>query len=213
VIFDSGLTGSDYISYVATDNYKGGQMAGEYMAKLLNGRGKVAVLRYLEGYDSTTKRENRFIDAVSQHPDIEIISTEQYAGATMETALMASENLFTRFKGSDGKLGFDGIFTPLESASMSIVQAAGDMGLIENLAIVGFDSSDKMMSSLMSGELNGFVVQDPFKIGYIGVKTIVEHLDGNVVKDRVDTGATLITKENLNTPQIQELLKPSIENQ
>lgn len=213
VIFDSGLTGSDYISYVATDNYKGGEMAGEYMAKLLGGKGKVAVLRYLEGSDSTTKRENGFIDAVSQYPGIKVVSSEQYAGPTMETALIASENLFTRFKNKDGVLGFDGIFTPLEPASISIVQAAKNMGLIEKLVIVGFDSSDGMISSLMNGELKGFVVQNPFQIGYLGVKTMVEYLNGKDVPARIDTGATLITKKNLNTPVIQELLKPSIENQ
>lgn len=213
VIFDSGLTGSDYISYVATDNYKGGQIAGEYMAKVLQGKGKVAVLRYLEGSDSTTKRENGFINAISKYPDMKVVSSEQYAGPTMETALVAVENLFTRFKDKNGKLGFDGIFTPLEAATISITLAAKDMVLIDDLTIVGFDSSDKIISSTLSGEIKGFVVQNPFKIGYVAVKTMIDHLDGKAVPPRVDTGATLITKENLNTTEIQELLKPSIENQ
>jgi len=213
VIFDSGLSGGDYISYVATDNYKGGQIAGEYMAKVLQGKGKVAVLRYLEGSDSTTQRENGFIDAISKFPDMEVVGSEQYAGPTMETALMAAENLFTRFKDENGVLGFNGIFSPLEPATISIVQAAKDMGLLKDLAVVGFDSSDKIISATVNGDIKGFVVQNPFQIGYLGVKTMVDHLDGKEVSARIDTGATLITNDNLNTPQIQELLKPSIDNQ
>jgi len=211
VIFDSGLTGSDYVSYVATDNYAGGQIAGEYMAKLLNGKGKVAVLRYIEGSDSTTKRENGFIDTMAQYPDIEVVSSEQYAGPTTETALQAAENLFTRFKNADDMLMFDGIFSPLESAILSITQAAKGMDVLDQLKIVGFDSSDVIIASLKKGELQGFVVQNPMQIGYLGVKTMVEHLDGKPIEARVDTGATLITNENLSTPEIQTLLHPETE--
>jgi ribose transport system substrate-binding protein len=210
VIFDSGLTGSDYVSYVATDNYAGGQIAGEYMAKLLNGKGKVVVLRYLEGSDSTTKRENGFIGVMAKYPDIEIVSSEQYAGPTTETALQAAENLFSRFENSNNKLNFDGIFSPLEPAILSIMQAAKGMDILDQLQIVGFDSSDMMVASLKKGELQGFVVQNPMQIGYLGVKTMVEHLAGKPVEPRIDTGATLITVENIGQPKIQKLLNPGI---
>jgi len=211
VIFDSGLTSSDYVSYVATDNYAGGQIAGEYMAKLLNKKGKVAVLRYIEGSDSTTKRENGFIDTMAKYPEIEIVSSEQYAGPTTETALQAAENLFTRFKNADDKLMFDGIFTPLESATLSITQAAKGLNILDQLKVIGFDSSDVIIALLKKDDLQGFVVQNPMQIGYLGVKTMVEHLDGKQIEARIDTGATLITNENLSKPEIQKLLNPEIE--
>lgn len=213
LIFDSGLAGDNYISFVATDNFKGGQIAGEYMAERLGGKGKVAVLRYLEGSDSTTQRENGFLKAISQYKDIEVVSSEQYSGPTIETALMAVENLFSRFLDEKGKLGIDGIFLPLEPSTLSTIRAAQNMNLIDNLVIIGFDSSDKMIASLTDGELEGFVVQNPFEIGYQSVKTMVEFLDGKAVPKRVDTGATLVTKDNVQTSEIEKLLKPSLENQ
>ena len=210
VIFDSGLQGSDYVSYVATDNFAGGRMAGEYMAKLLEGKGRVAVLRYIEGSDSTTQRENGFIEAISKYPDIEMVSSEQYAGPTTETALQAAENLFARFKDEEGKLGFDGIFSPLEPAVLSIMQAAKGANVTDQLEIVGFDSSDMMVASVKNGDLGGYVVQNPMMIGYLGVKTLVDHLDGKQVESRVDTGATLITPENIDDAEIMALLYPDI---
>jgi ribose transport system substrate-binding protein len=211
VIFDSGLQGSDYVSYVATDNHAGGWMAGDYMAKLLGGKGKVAVLRYIEGSESTTQRENGFIEAIAEYPNIELVTSEQYAGPTTETALAAAENLFARFKDGD-ELGFDGIFSPLEPAVLSIMQAAKGANVAGRLKIVGFDSSDVMVASIKKGNLGGYVVQDPMMIGYLGVKTLVEHLDGGQVEARIDTGATLITPENIDEPKIKALLFPNLGN-
>lgn len=211
VIFDSGLQGDDYVSYVATDNFAGGQIAGEYMAKILGGKGKVAVLRYIEGSDSTTQRENGFLDAIKKHPEIEVVSSEQYAGPTTETALQATENLFARFNATDGELGFDGIFTPLEAAALSIMQASKSFNVNGKLKIVGFDSSDMMVASLKNGDIKGYVVQDPMMIGYLGVKAAVEHLEGKEIESRIDTGATLITAENIDDPKIMKLLYPDIE--
>jgi len=103
-IFDSGLQGDNFISYVATDNFKAGQLAGQYMAKLLDGKGNVAVLRYAEGSDSTSKRENGFLNALQAFEGIEIVTSNRYAGVTTESALQAAENLLSRFGATEGKL-------------------------------------------------------------------------------------------------------------
>ena len=219
VIFDSGLQGDNYVSYVATDNFKAGQLAGEYMAKLLNGRGKVVVLRYAEGSDSTTKREDGFLDAI--HPahrmsgiqafdGIDIISSNQYAGVTTESALKAAENLLSRFGRTDGALDIDGIFCATEPTTLGILRALQDTGYAGKVKFVGFDSSEKMITALRAGELDGFVVQNPMNIGYLGVTTIVRHIRGEQVPGRIDTGSTLVTRENLDQPEIRELISPDI---
>jgi len=95
VIFDSGLQGDNYVSYVATDNFKAGQLAGEHMGMLLEGEGKVIVLRYAEGSDSTSKREDGFLDAIEAFEGIEIVSSSQYAGVTTASALKAAENILS----------------------------------------------------------------------------------------------------------------------
>jgi ribose transport system substrate-binding protein len=210
VIFDSGLQGDNYISYVATDNFKAGQLAAEYMTELINGKGKVVVLRYAEGSDSTTKREDGFLDGIRAAEDIEIVSSNQYAGVTTESALKATENLLSRFTAADGTLGIDGIFCATEPTTLGILRALQDSGYAGKIKFVGFDSSEKMVAALRAGHLDGFVVQKPFTIGYLGVKTMVNHLRGEKVPARIDTGSILVTKENLDQPEIRELLSPDL---
>jgi ribose transport system substrate-binding protein len=211
VIFDSGLSGEagkDFVSYVATDNFKGGQLAGEAMAKLLGDKGNVIVLRYAEGSDSTLQRENGFLDAIKKHPGIKVVSENQYAGVTTESAQKAGENLLARFKQPDGSPGFDGIFCATEPTTFGMLRSLQDVGLAGKVRFIGFDSSPKMIQALQNGQLAGFVVQNPRKIGYLGVKTLVAHLRGEKVPLRLDTGATLVTADNLQTTAIATLLHP-----
>jgi ribose transport system substrate-binding protein len=210
VIFDSGLQGDNYISYVATDNFKAGQLAGEYMTKLLDGKGKVVVLRYSEGSDSTTKREEGFLDGIGASEGIEIVSSNQFAGVSTESALRAAENLFSRFTGADGNLEFDGIFCATEPTTLGILRALQDSGYAGKIKFIGFDSSEKMIAALQAGHLSGFVVQKPFSIGYLGVQTMVRHLRGEKVPERIDTGSILVIKDNLDQPEIRELLNPDL---
>jgi ribose transport system substrate-binding protein len=210
VIFDSGLQGDNYISYVATDNFKAGQLAGQYMAKLLDGKGNVAVLRYAEGSDSTTKREDGFLDAIQAFVDIEIVTSNQYAGVTTESALQAAENLLSRFGGAEGSLRIDGIFCATEPTALGILRALQNAGFAGKVKFVGFDSSEKMIDALRAGELSGFVVQNPIKIGYLGVKTLVGHMRGEQVPSQIDTGSILVTRENVNQPEIHDLLNPDL---
>jgi len=210
VIFDSGLKGKDFVSYVATDNFEGGKIAGRHMGKLLDGKGKVAVLRYSEGSYSTTKREDGFLDAIKQFPEIEVVSSNQYAGVTTESALQAAENMFQRFTDKQDGLQIDGIFCATEPTTLGILRAMENTGMAGKIKFVGFDTSEMMISAMRKGNLSGFVVQDPVKIGYLGVKTILQHLNGQEVEGRVDTGAVLITLDNIDQPQIQQLLKPDL---
>lgn len=208
LIFDSGLQSEDYISFVATDNYKGGRMAGEYLSQLLGGKGKVAMLRYAEGSASTNEREKGFLDAIAESKEIQVVSSNQYGGATTETSYQASENLLAGLKNPDGTLGLDGIFCPNESTTFGMLRALQDGGWAGKIKYVGFDSSAKLVEALQTGQLNGLILQNPMMMGYMGVKTMVQHLDGKPVEKRIDTGGTLATTENINQPEIKELLSP-----
>ena len=210
VIFDSGLQGENYVSYVATDNFKAGQLAGQYMATLLDGKGNVALLRYAEGSDSTTKREDGFLDAIAAFAGIEIVTSNQYAGVTTESALQAAENMLSRFGGNEENLQLDGIFCATEPTALGILRALQNSGYAGKVRFVGFDSSDKMISALRAGELNGFVVQNPMRIGYLAVKTLADHIQGKQVPRRIDTGSILVTRENLDQPEIHDLLNPDL---
>ena len=207
VIIDSGLQSSDFVSFVATDNRKGGSLAADRMGQLLNGKGKVLVLRYAEGSASTTEREAGFLDTIKQKfPGIELVSTLQYAGATRDTAKRASENLLNRF-GDD----VQGIFTPNESSTAGMLLALQDIGKAGKVFFVGFDSSQTFIDAINANQLQGIVVQNPFNMGYLGVKTMVDSLQGKPVQPKIDTGVMLVTKDNLSSPEVQTLLHPPLE--
>jgi ribose transport system substrate-binding protein len=210
VIIDSDLQGNDYISFVATDNYLGGQLAGKRMIELLGGKGRVVMLRYQEGSASTSKREAGFLDAVSAAPGITLVNASQFGGATTETAYKASENLLAPLRAAGGKLSIDGIFTPNESTTFGMLRALQDAGLAGSVIFLGFDSSPKLIEALEKGELKGLVLQNPFRMGYLGVMTLADHLKGGKVGRRVDTGVTLATKENMTQREIRDLLAPDL---
>jgi len=207
VIIDSGLESSDIASFVATDNRKGGMLAADRLGQLLNGKGKVILLRYAEGSASTTDREEGFLAEIKQKfPDIQLISTTEYAGATRDTAKRASENLLSRF-GDE----VQGIFTPNESSTAGMLSALQDIGKAGKVSFVGFDSSQIFIDAMRANQLHGIVVQNPFNMGYLGVRTIVEHLLGKPVEKRIDTGVTMVTKDNLDSADVQTLIHPPLD--
>ena len=208
VIIDSGLESDKYASFVSTDNYVGGKMGGDYLGKLLNGKGNVLMLRYAVGSASTTNREQGFLDAIKEkYPDIKVLSSDQYAGATRELAYTASQNLLSRYNTE-----VNGIFCPNESVTVSMTKALRDLGKAEgNVKIVGFDTSVQSLRDLEAGDVQGLVVQNPLKMGYLGVKTLVSHLAGDVVEKRIDTGVAMVTKANMSESEMQELLNPPLE--
>jgi ribose transport system substrate-binding protein len=211
VIIDSGLDSEDYVSFVATDNYQGGRLAGGRMVERLQEKGKVVLLRYMEGSASTMERERGFLDVMSENPGLEVVSSNQYAGATAETAYQASENLLARFKAEDGSLAVDGIYCPNESSSFGMLRALQDSDLAGKVVLIGFDASEQMVRALENGEFDALVLQDPVNMAYLGVKTMVSHIRGEEVPARIDTGVTLVTRDNMNDPKVAELLRPDVD--
>jgi ribose transport system substrate-binding protein len=210
VVIDSGLKGSDYISFVATDNRKGGRMAGDHLAGLLHDTGKIVMLRYAEGSDSTLQREAGFLEAIASRTGLEVVSSNQYGGADVEGAYKKGEALLSRYKNPDGSLAVDGIFTPNESTTLAMLRVLQDNGWAGKVKFVGFDASDTLVKGLSDAHIDGLVLQDPVNMGYLGVKTMAAHLRGERVEPRVDTGVRLITREHMTDPDAQALLHPDL---
>ncbi|EEF59825.1 ABC transporter substrate-binding protein [Pedosphaera parvula] len=208
VIFDSALKTDKYVSFVATDNYKGGQLAAERMGQLLEGKGNVILLRYAVGSASTEEREAGFMDTLkSKFPNIKVISSDQHAGATRETAYQASQNLLNRF-GHE----VNGIFCPCEPPTVAMAKALRDIGKAGGkVKMVGFDAGSQSVIDLKNGDVQGLVVQNPLRMGYLGVITMVQHLQGEKVEKRIDTGVQIVTPENMEQAGIKELIHPPLD--
>jgi ribose transport system substrate-binding protein len=204
LVMDSGLKSDQYISFVATDNFKGGQLAGEYLAKLLNGKGNVILLRYAVGSASTEEREKGFLDAMGKFPGIKMISADQYAGVTVETAYQAAQNLLNRF-GNE----VNGVFAVTEPTTIAMTKALRDIGKAGGkVKMIGFDSGSQSVLDMKNGDVQGLAVQNPVLMGYLSVMTMVRHLQGGKVEKRIDTGVVLVSPDIMEQPEIKDLLNP-----
>ena len=207
VIIDSGLAGqvgTDFVSFVATDNHRGGELGGERLRDVLGGKGKVLLLRYQEGSASTVERERGFVEVISKAAGMELIDPKRYAGATRATAQEASENLLTTYT------DMAGIFCPNESSTFGMLLALRARGLAGKVRFVGFDASPGLVKALADRELDGLVVQNPMKMGYLGVKTAIDALAGRAVEPRIDTGVAVVTHDNMGQPEFADLLNPDL---
>ncbi len=200
VIIDSGIETDKYASFAATDNRQGGVIAAGRMNEILGGKGKVVVLRFMPGSGSTTNREEGFIDTIEeQYPGIEVVETK-YGMATVETAIRAAEDLLTKHT------ELDGIFACNNHTTVGAAQALESQRRVGQVKVVGFDSEEALIEMLRKGTVDSLVVQNPFKMGYEGVKLVVATLEGKQVERRVDTGVELVTKDRLDEPAIKALL-------
>lgn len=206
VIIDSGLDSDNITSYVATNNYHGGVLAARHMGTLLDGKGKVILLRYQVGSASTEQREQGFLDTLAKEfPSIAILSENQYAGALREGAVQKAENLLIRF----GEQG-DGWFCPCEPVVFGTLQGLRNRSLAGKVRIVGFDATTELIDAVRGGEVHGLVLQDPMQMGYLGVKTALAAIEGKPVEKHISTGEYLVTRDNVGEPQLAALHSPNL---
>ena len=204
-VFDSGVDTGNYLTFVATNNYEGGQMAARKLAELLHGKGKVAMVMNAPGSGSTVDREKGFEDVITKEfPNIRIVA-RQFGMSDRAKARDAAENML----GAHPDL--DGMFASAEPSSVGAALAIKARGLVDKVKLVAFDSTDGMVADLKSGAIDAMVVQDPFKMGYQAVKTQVDHLHGITPPKRIDLSARVITKPDLDKPDVKELLFPDLD--
>ena len=203
VIIDSAIKaypGRDFASFVATNNHQAGFMGGEQLAKLLNGTGKVVLLRYQTGSASTDEREAGFLEAIAKYPGLTVISKEQFGGATQDSAKTVAMNMM------DTLAQANGIFCPNESSTAGMLGALEQGQLAGKVKFVGFDATPALVDALKAKEINVLISQDPYKMGYQGVKQCVSAIRKQPVDVTVDTGSAVVTLDNVDSPEIQKVL-------
>jgi ribose transport system substrate-binding protein len=209
VIFDSGLDGEpgkDYVAYVATNNYQGGALAARRLGEVVGTTGKVILLRYMVGSESTMQREQGFLDTLTKEfPEIDLISSDQYAGATEEQAFQKSQSILARFDDDA-----NGIFCPNESSTAGMLGALDQAGLAGKVKLVGFDASEKLVAALRGKKIHGLVLQNPMLMGYTATMTLVRHIRKEPIETLVDTGVVVLTPENVEEPAMIELHSPDL---
>jgi len=203
-VFDSGVDSTNYMSFLATNNYEGGQMAGRELGQLVGGKGKVAMVMHAPGSASTMDRERGFDDVMkAEFPNIQVVQ-RQFGMSDRSKSMAAAENILTAHP------DLNGIFGSSEPSSTGIAQALKSRGLSGKVKFVAFDSSDNMIDDLKGGTIDAMVVQDPFKMGFEAVKTLVDKLNGVTPPKKIDLPARVVHKSDLDKPEIHALLYPDV---
>ncbi|MBK9166463.1 MAG: substrate-binding domain-containing protein [Bryobacterales bacterium] len=205
-VFDSGLDTEDYVCFVATNNYEGGRMAARKLAALLGGKGEVAVLMHAPGSASTLEREKGFRDALAaEFPGLRIVA-EQFGMSDRAKARAAAENMLAAHP------ELDGLFASAEPSSVGAALAVKGRELAGKVQVVAFDASEGLVEDLRAGTIQALVVQDPFRIGYEAVRTLVRTWEGNPPPKRVDLDAVVVLSGDLEKPDIRQLLFPDLKS-
>ncbi len=203
-IFDSGLDTENYVSFVTTGNYEAGALGGRALGRLLGGRGKVAVIQNAPGSFSTLDRERGFEDALAREfPGVRVVA-RQFSMSDKAKAMAVAENFLSAHP------DLDGLFASTELGSTGAALALKARGAAGRVKLMAFDSSETMIEDLKAGAIAGMVVQDPRRMGFEAVRTLVDKLNGKAPPRRIDLEARLVTKEDLNTPEIRRLLAPDL---
>ena len=203
-VFDSGVDSTNYMTFLATNNYEGGKMGARELARLVGGTGKVAMVMHAPGSASTMDRERGFEDVMkAEFPKIEIVA-RQFSMSNPSKGMAAAENILSAHP------DLNGIFASSEPSSMGVALALKSRRLSGKVKCVTFDSSDKLIEDLKGGTIDAMVVQDPFKMGFEAVKTLVDKLNGVASPKQIDLPARLVKKEDLDKPDVHELLYPDV---
>ena len=204
VIFDSDIDTDQRISYVATNNTEGGRMAARRLGEILGGRGKAGIIGFMPGSAATMEREEGFRDEMKKlYPRVEVLPV-QFGNADRARAMALTENLLT------ANTDLAGLFADNESSTSGAVQALKARHAT-NIKFVAFDASDALIADMRAGLIDSLVVQNPFLMGYESTRMIAWKLAGKTPPARIDSGARLVKRGDLDLPEIRALLAPDIQ--
>jgi ribose transport system substrate-binding protein len=201
VTIDSGVKSDAPLSFVATDNVAAAKAAADALAKLIGGPGKVGLIPFVPGAATSELREQGFKEGVAANPGLELVAT-LYCHSDVAKAMDAARDMMT------ANPELKGIFAANEAAAIGAAQAIRTAGKQGQVFLVAFDAAEEEVAALREGVIQALIVQNPFNMGYLGVKTALDALAGKPVEKRVDTGVLVVTKENIDTPEVQKIINP-----
>jgi len=202
IYIDDGLDAQRAISYVATDNFQGGAIAADRIGQLMEGVGNVVVVRHRQGDSNTEAREAGFIERIkSRYPSIRLISMDQHVGNNVEKANNVAEYLLNRY----GRR-LNAVFASSAVGTDAMLTGLRNFNLTEQVHLVGYEASVTSLEAIKSGEIKGLVVSNPYRMGYLGVTTLVDNIQGGNIPTIVDTGVTLVTQSNIDSSEVREAL-------
>ncbi|MFQ6096105.1 MAG: ABC transporter substrate-binding protein [Armatimonadota bacterium] len=202
ITIDSGIDPDISKSFVATDNIAGARKAADELCRLIGGAGTVGIVTFVPGAATSIMREKGFKERIEErYPKVRVLPT-RYCQSEIDRARAETQDMLT------GNPDIKGIFAANESSAMGCVAALEQRNLQGKVKLVAFDAADAEIEALRRGTIQALIVQNPFKMGYEGVKAAVAAVRGEPVSKRVDTGVEVVTLDNIDEPEIKTLLNP-----
>jgi ribose transport system substrate-binding protein len=202
IILDSMLadSGKDYYkSFLATDNKKAGELCAKALIDKIGKEGKIAVMSYVAGVGSEIGRVGGFKDYIAKNSKLQIIGT-YYSQAQMATALNQTTDVLA------ANPDLKGIFGANEPTAVGMGRALQQSGKAGKVVAIGFDGNEDLQKFVKDGTLAAIAVQGSYQMGFLGVKTAVEALEGKKVDKFVNTGVVMVTKDNIDKPEAKNVL-------
>ena len=192
IIIDSPVATEKYTSFVATDNQAAAELAADELAELIEGKGKIAIISAQPGSGTTMVRENGFKDRVKEkYPDIEIVTT-QYSMGDKTKALNYTLDILT------ANPDLAGFYATNEGSTVGVARGVQEKGVVDKVKVVGFDKSQDIINALNEGLIQATMVQNPYNMGSLGVELAISAIEGKDVEKKIDTGVTVVTKDNID---------------
>jgi ribose transport system substrate-binding protein len=199
VLFDAGANTNAYSSLVATNNMNAGAIAAQHMIEELNDEGTVGLIVHSATDQSAMKRRDGFLEYMAANSKIEILPPVYSGGDHEESANLMVDML-------RANPGLDGVYATNEGSAVGAGIGAKEAGMVGKVTIIGFDSGAQQIAFLKDGTIRGFVSQDPVQIGYLGIMTAFDILQGKEVEKEIDTGAVFVDMSNLNDEHVQQII-------
>jgi ribose transport system substrate-binding protein len=202
VTIDSGLKDNPSLCYIATDNVEGGRRAADELAKLIGEKGKVGLMPFLKGAGSSDEREKGFLEGIKKYPGITVAIT-LYNESDAQKATEQTLNMLTAHP------DLNGIFAANEPGGVGASNALKQKKLEGKVKLVAYDTSEDELKAFNQGIIQALIVQNPYQMGFQGVKTVMKAIRKQPIdKKFIDSGVTVVTKENFDTPDVQKLINP-----
>ncbi len=200
--FDSGISSDIPVTFVATNNRSAGAVAANEMAKLINNKGKVGIIAHVAGTTTAIERSEGFsAEMKAKYPEIVVLET-QYSDGDPQKALDKTIDMVR------ANPDLVAIYATNEGSTLGVANAVQSNQLVGKIVVIGFDSTEAIIDFANQGVIQGFIVQDPFQMGYQGIKALHAAIKGEKIEQQIDVPAGFVTKANMQEPAIQKLLHP-----
>jgi len=203
VIIDSAINSSKISSFIATDNKEAGRLAGKKLIEVAGKQCNIVVINFVKGTATADQREEGLLEVINSYPGIKVLDKE-YCYANEEIARAQTNMVIKKYDKIDVIIALNA------PATIGVANAIQKMNLQDKIKVIGFDGTHEEIDFMEADVIQATILQNPYSMGYLGVKYAIEDSNKNKIPKNVNTGSKVIDKSNMYTPENQKLLFPFV---